>query len=55
MVFLIVLLTVVVMVIVDFVLRTTMKKMEATKARKERERALDVGLRLEGAHPRRRR
>jgi len=49
MVFLIVLLTFVVMVVVDLALRLTLKRIEATKARKERQRALDVGLRLEFA------
>lgn len=49
MVILIVLLTVVVMVVVDLVLRLTLKKIADARTRKERQRALDVGLRLEFA------
>jgi CheY-like chemotaxis protein len=47
MVILIVLVTVIVFIIVDITLRATMKRMEEKRLRKEREAALDIGLRLE--------
>ena len=46
MIFLMVLLTVVVFAIVDFTLRMTLKKMHDARARRERQQALDIGLRL---------
>ena len=49
MIFLMVLLTVVVFAIVDFTLRMTLKKMHDARARRERQQALDIGLRLEFA------
>lgn len=47
MVVLIVILTVVVFVLVDLALRFLMKRIQESKIRKEREKALDIGLRLE--------
>ena len=47
MVILIVLVTVAVFFVVDLLLRLTMKRLEERKARRERETALDVGLRLD--------
>jgi CheY-like chemotaxis protein/glycine cleavage system H lipoate-binding protein len=47
MVILIVLVTVIVFIAVDMVLRLTLKKMQEKKIRREREAALDTGLRLE--------
>jgi CheY-like chemotaxis protein len=47
MVILIVLVTVIVFIAVDMVLRLTLKKMQEKKIRREREAALDIGLRLE--------
>ena len=49
MVILMIVLTIVVFVLVDLTLRLTLKRMEETRARKERQRALDVGLKLEFA------
>ena len=49
MIFLMVLLTVVVFAVVDLTLRLTLKQMQATRARRERQQALDVGLKLEFA------
>lgn len=49
MVVLIVVLTVIVFIIVDFVLRITMKKIQESKLLKEREKALDIGLKLDFA------
>ena len=49
MVILMVALTFVIFVVVDLTLRLTLKRIEERKIRKERERALDVGLRLEFA------
>jgi CheY-like chemotaxis protein len=47
MVVLIIVLTVIVFFIVDFTLRMTMKKMQESKLKKDRERALDIGLKLD--------
>lgn len=47
MVVLIVILTVLVFFIVDFALRLMMKRIQETKIRKERETALDIGLKLD--------
>ena len=47
MVALIVVLTIVVFFIVDFALRISLKKMRESKVKKQREEALDVGLKLE--------
>jgi CheY-like chemotaxis protein len=47
MVVLIIVLTVIVFFIVDFALRMTMKKMQESKLKKDRERALDIGLKLD--------
>jgi len=47
MVALIVILTILVFVLVDFALRTFMKRREETKLKKERAQALDIGLRLD--------
>jgi CheY-like chemotaxis protein len=47
MVALIVLVTVVAFALVDLVLRLTMKRLEARKSRRERQQALEVGLRLD--------
>lgn len=49
MIFLMVLLTVVVFAVVDLTLRLTLKQMQVTRARRERQQALDVGLKLEFA------
>jgi CheY-like chemotaxis protein len=49
MVILMVLVTLVVFAIVDLVLRLTLKRMEEARARRERQKALDLGLRLEFA------
>ena len=49
MIFLLVLLTVVVFAVVDLTLRLTLKQMQATRARRERQQALDIGLKLEFA------
>ncbi len=49
MIILMVLLTVVVFALVDFTLRLTLKKMQETRARRERQQALDIGLKLEFA------
>jgi len=49
MVILLVALTVIVIAVVDLVLRLTLKKIEEGRTRKERQRALDIGLRLEFA------
>lgn len=49
MVVLMVLLTVVVFVVVDLTLRLTLKRIEEAKVRKQRQQALDIGLRLEFA------
>ena len=49
MIFLMVLLTVVVFAVVDLTLRLTLKQMQATRARRERQQALDIGLKLEFA------
>jgi len=49
MVILMVLLTVVIFAVVDLALRVTMRRVEESKARRERQQALDVGLRLEFA------
>ncbi len=49
MVILMVALTVVIFVIVDLALRLTLKRIEEGKIRKQRQRALDIGLRLEFA------
>jgi len=49
MVILMVALTFVIIVVVDLALRFTLKRMDEAKIRKERQRALDVGLRLEFA------
>jgi len=47
MVAIIVVLTVIVFIIVDIVLRLSMKRMEIKKQKKEREEALDIGLKLD--------
>ncbi len=47
MVVLIIVLTVIVFFIVDFALRMTMKKMQESKLKKDRERSLDIGLKLD--------
>ena len=47
MVVLIVILTIVVFIVVDVFSRLALKKLETTKMRKEREKALDIGLRLD--------
>jgi len=47
MVILIVLVTVIVFILVDLLMRLALKRMEETKLRKARERALEVGLRLD--------
>jgi len=49
MVILITLLTVATFIVVDLILRLTLRKIDEAKARKERRKALDVGLRLEFA------
>lgn len=49
MVILMVALTVIIIMVVDLALRLTLKRIEAGKIRKERQRALDIGLRLEFA------
>jgi CheY-like chemotaxis protein len=49
MVIVLILLTVVVFVLVDWALRVTLRKMEEAKTRRERQRALDEGVRLEFA------
>jgi len=49
MVILMVLLTIVIFAVVDLTLRVTLKRMEESKLRRERQRALDVGLKLEFA------
>lgn len=49
MVAVLVLLTVVVFFLVDLALRVSLKKIEQTRLRKEREKALDIGLKLEFA------
>jgi CheY-like chemotaxis protein len=49
MVILLVVLTVVIIAVVDLVLRLTLKRIEEGKIRKERQQALDIGLRLEFA------
>ena len=49
MVILMVLVTLVVFAVVDLVLRLTLRRMEEARARKQRQKALDVGLRLEFA------
>jgi CheY-like chemotaxis protein len=49
MVIVMLLLTIVIVALVDLALRLTLKKLDAEKARKERQRALDTGLRLEFA------
>lgn len=49
MVVLIIVLTVIVFFIVDFALRMTMKKMQESKLKKDREKALDIGLKLDFA------
>lgn len=49
MVVVIVLLTVIVFIIVDLVLRITMKKIQEAKIKKERQEALDIGLKLDFA------
>jgi len=49
MVILMVLLTIVVFALVDLTLRLTLKRMEESKLRRERQKALDIGLRLEFA------
>ncbi len=46
MVILIVLLTVVVFIVVDLLLRTILKRVDQAKRRKQREEALDIGLRI---------
>ena len=47
MVVIIVVLTIIVFIIVDIVLRVSMKRMEIKKQKKEREEALDIGLKLD--------
>src|ERR1019366_3251433 len=49
MVILMVALTIVIFMVVDLALRLTLKRVEEGKIRKERQRALDIGLRLEFA------
>ena len=49
MIILMVLLTVVIFAIVDFTLRISLKKMQDARARRERQQALDIGLKLEFA------
>lgn len=49
MVILMVALTVIIIIAVDLVLRLTLKRIEEGKIRKQRQRALDIGLRLEFA------
>ena len=49
MVVLIVVLTVVVFIIVDAVLRIAMRKLQESRTAKERKEALDIGLRLDFA------
>lgn len=49
MIFLMVLLTVVIFAIVDFLLRMTLDKMQRSRERKARQEALDIGLKLEFA------
>jgi CheY-like chemotaxis protein len=49
MIFLMVLLTVVVFAVVDLTLRLTLKQMQTARARRERQQALDIGLKLEFA------
>ena len=50
MVILMVALTFVIIVVVDLTLRFTLKRIDEAKTRKERQRALDIGLRLEFAN-----
>ena len=47
MVAIIVVITIIVFIIVDIVLRISMKRMEIKKQKKEREEALDIGLKLD--------
>ncbi|MCA9742125.1 MAG: response regulator [Deferribacteres bacterium] len=47
MVAILVVLTIVVFIVVDFSMRMLMKKIETSKLKKEREQALDIGLRLD--------
>lgn len=47
MVAILVILTIIVFVLVDFAMRTIMKKVQESKLKKEREEALDIGLRLD--------
>lgn len=47
MVALIVILTIIVFIVVDLILRTLMRRMHESKLRKEREEALDIGLKLD--------
>jgi CheY-like chemotaxis protein len=49
MIILMVLLTVVIFAVVDFALRMTLKRMHDARARRERQKALDIGLKLEFA------
>ena len=49
MIILMVLLTVVIFAVVDLTLRLTLKKIQTTRARRERQEALDIGLKLEFA------
>ena len=49
MVILMVLLTIVIFAVVDLTLRLTLKRMEASRLRRERQKALDIGLKLEFA------
>lgn len=50
MVAIIVVITIIVFIIVDIVLRVSMKRMEIKKQKKEREEALDIGLKLDYTH-----
>jgi FixJ family two-component response regulator len=50
MVAIIVVITIIVFIIVDIVLRVSMKRMEVKKQKKEREEALDIGLKLDYSH-----
>ena len=49
MIILMVLLTIVIFAVVDLTLRLTLKKMQTAQARRERQQALDIGLKLEFA------
>ncbi|MCU0645853.1 MAG: response regulator [bacterium] len=49
MVVLIVLITVIIFILADYVIRVVMRKMEESKIKKERQDALDIGLRLDFA------